>query len=106
MLLYIVLFVVGRFFYNTAIDNDKNGWGHGILSIVVFFVGTNAASVLIVLAFSILDEDLTSMPGELGISLMALPFGFLACWGLYKLLFYNWSKEEKFNENIIDEIGE
>ncbi|MEM6344809.1 MAG: hypothetical protein AAF927_13040 [Bacteroidota bacterium] len=105
MLLYIVLFIVGRFFYKTANDNDKNGWAHGILSIVVFFIGTNVASILIVLAFSAFADDATDLPGEFSLIFMALPFGFLACWGLYKLLFYNWSKEEKFNENIIDEIG-
>lgn len=101
----IFLYFIGKYFYNLAGDHDKSQWGFAILGVVSYYVGTFIAGIAFVIGYELFDFGSIDDLSDTVISLMGMPFGLLTCWGLYKILQRNWGKYEKFDENIIDEIG-
>ncbi|MEL7532730.1 MAG: hypothetical protein AAFN10_15530 [Bacteroidota bacterium] len=101
----LLIYFVGRYFYNLAGDYDKNQWGFAILGVVSYYAGSFVAALSIMIIGELSGAFIIEEGNEFILDLLGIPFGILACWGLYKLLERNWGKEEHFNENIIDEIG-
>jgi len=94
MLGLLLIYYIGKQFYNLAGEHNKSQWGFAIIGIVSYYGGT----ILVGLIFGIIDvirgvDYFTSM-NDIVINLMALPFGVLTCWGLYKILNANWSKKK------------
>lgn len=106
MLGILFIYFIGRYFYNLAGDYDKSQWGFAILGVVAYYVGTFAGALIMVIIGEVSGAFLFTEDNEFVLSLLSIPFGILACWGLYKILEKNWGKEERFNEDIIDEIGQ
>ncbi|MCH9660612.1 MAG: hypothetical protein K0U54_06845 [Bacteroidetes bacterium] len=106
MLGLILIYFIGKEFFKLANAYNKSKWGYAILGVISYYAGT----VIFVLAAVFGSEwfgdgtflDTTS---EMGLSLMAVPFGGLTCAGLYFLLRHLWKKNEQPEENLIDEIG-
>lgn len=104
MLGLLLLYYVGKAFYNLAIANNKNGWLFGILGVVVYYGGIFIGQVLIILVYTLwLKEDVEGLNNML-IALMSIPVGILTCWGFYALLKRSWTKPQRvFEENILDD---
>ena len=99
----ILLYFIGKYFYDLAIKHNKHKWGYAILGVVVNYAG---AIVLGAVLFIILElgewADIDSID-ETSAGLMAMPFGLLTCWAIYALLKRNWSKRSaNLSEDILD----
>lgn len=105
MLGIIFIYFIGKYFYNLAGDYDKSVWGFAILGVLSYYAGTFIGAFFLVIVGDLTGAFIFDESNELVLSLISIPFGILSCWGFYKILERNWGKEEKFNENIIDEIG-
>lgn len=104
----ILLYFIGKYFYDLAIKHNKHKWGYAILGIAAYYAG---AIVLGAMLFIILElgewADVDAID-ENAAGLIAMPFGLLTCWVLYALLKRNWSKRSaKLSEDILDagELG-
>ena len=100
----LLVYFIGKSYYELAGNYDKNKWGYAILGIVAYYMGTGLGGVLIGILALIGEFDVQGTPDML-LGLMALPIGLLSCWGLYKLLEKRWSKEPTFygDGSILDE---
>lgn len=92
MLSIILIYFIGKPFYNLAEAHYKNKWIFAILGVVTYYGGTFLGGFIlgVFIAFGYM-ESLLTLP-ELVLGLLTLPFGLLACWGLYAILKNIWSK--------------
>ncbi|MEL6650057.1 MAG: hypothetical protein AAFQ87_04545 [Bacteroidota bacterium] len=105
-LVFGLLYAIGRYFYYLAEDHGKSRWGFAILGIVSYYVGTILFSLLFLLAYDIFDLVSFNEADNTALNVLSIPFGIAFCIGFYHLLKRIWSKQEKFDPNIIDQIGE
>lgn len=91
----IFLYFIGKHFYELAQEHEKSQWGYAILGVISFYFGSFIAGVFIALSDILFETDYTNTASELVLSLIGIPFGFLTCWGLYKILKYSWSKKPR-----------
>src|SRR5687768_9646912 len=102
MLGLFLIYFVGKAFYQLAELYNKSKWGFAVLGVASYYAGTFFFGVAIGLSNELGWIDTGHVP-EIGLSLMGIPFGILACWGLYKILERQWSKPSKFtDEEILD----
>jgi hypothetical protein len=99
----VLLYFVGKAFYNLAGEHNKSQWGFAILGVVSYYIGLFVGAFVIGIVYVAMEADLEGTNDFL-LGLMALPVGVLTCWGFYKLLEFQWSKTPTFNsaEEVLD----
>ena len=107
MLGFILIFFIGKYFYQLAEEYQQNKWLYAIIGVVSYYVGTFIAGILIGILYVLIANDLSGLENtpDIVLSLMALPFGLLSCWGLYTILKKQWKKNIVKPENEIAQIG-
>ena len=105
MLLGIILiFFVGKAFYELAGLHHKSRWGFAILGVATYYAGILLAGFLMAIVSELGIFSFNDYPETL-LSVMAFPFGILSCWGTYALLRKQWSKTRKLETNEILDAG-
>ncbi|MFK7810517.1 MAG: hypothetical protein AB8F74_22110 [Saprospiraceae bacterium] len=104
MLGLLLLYFIGKKFSELAKDYNKKTWVYILLGIVSYYLGTFVGGIVLVIVldmfFSIAIEEID----DFVIGLMAMPFGLLMCWGYYRLLVRNWSKQKPIlSSDILDD---
>ena len=108
MLGIILIYFIGKQFYKLADEFDKNKWLFAILGVLTYYAGQVLFVLVLFLSDALLESDLLitlSSTDELKLSVLAIPIGLLACAALFFLLRKNWKKNQKPEENLIEEIG-
>ncbi|WP_339658707.1 hypothetical protein [uncultured Polaribacter sp.] len=105
MLGLVLLYWIGKYYYKLAEEYSKSKWGFTILGILSYYGGTIVFGFLFVIIAEIISPGYVDDFNDSLLGLLALPFGALACYGLYKYLEKTWIKEDPRNKNSIDEIG-
>lgn len=98
-----LIYWIGKSFYELAHEYDKSRWGFAILGVISYYAGTLLAGVV----FAILSDlgIIGSLDGvnNIFLSVLALPFGLLVCWVVYRILKNQWSKAERpADTDVID----
>ncbi len=86
MLGLILIYFLGKYFYDLAEQHKRHAWGHAILGVVVYYAGSFIAAFFIGVIMEFSSPGSIDSFNEYALGLMALPFGLLAAWGLYKYL--------------------
>jgi branched-subunit amino acid ABC-type transport system permease component len=97
MLGFVFMYFIGKYFYELAQKANKtNGimWLFAVLGVISYYVGTFVGGILIGVFAALFDINLEYYP-EFGITLMAVPFGFLLCFGFYTILKNTWKSKER-----------
>jgi hypothetical protein len=110
----LLLYFIAKPFYALAGEHNKSQWGFAILSIVVYYAGYLGGAFVMGIVLAIVDPSLVgdiSGITEIVFSLIAIPFGLLACWIFYRILLKQWDKVQEIPEgevldsNLFDEQG-
>jgi len=102
MLGLLLIYFLGKKFYELAHEYDRSRWGFAILGVVVYYLGTFLAGVIIVLLGSN-SAAFLNLP-DIVISLMSIPFGLLSAWILYRLLERSWiNAKESTDSDVLDQ---
>lgn len=103
MLLGLVLiYFVGKAFYDLAGRHDKSQWGYAILGVASYYAGILTAGFLMGIVSELGIVSFYDY-SEAVLGIMAFPFGVASCWGTYALLKNQWSKTKKVDtEEILD----
>ena len=107
MLGLIFIYWLGKFYYLLAEKHDKHKWGFAILGVATYYAGTFIAGILLgFVIFFFNGEDTFDNMSDTALSLMALPFGLLATWGLYQYLKKRWARTTlpTTNAEILDDL--
>lgn len=98
----VLIYFLGKAFYELAQNNGKNKWLFAILGVVSYYIGTFIGGIVLVLIEPWTGFDIETA-NNFVISLLALPFGLLTCYGFYQLLKYNWTKQPPSStEELLD----
>ena len=105
MLGLLLIYFIGRYFYNLADDFNKNKWLFTILGIVSYYVFYFLFAFLGGIIIALLSlTSILELP-EIVLGLMFIPFGIFGAWLFYFLLKKNWKKSAiKTDENILDSL--
>ena len=104
MLGLILIYWIGKYFYNLADDYNKSKWGFTILGIVSYYGGILVSGFVIGILAEIFSPGYFDDFNDTLFGLICLPLGGFICYLLYNYLEKTWSKEDPRNNNSIDEI--
>jgi len=103
MLGLFLIYFIGKSFYQLAHDYDKSRWGFAILGIVSYYAGTFIGGMILAIIGLIANSNFVETMPHIVLSLIAVPFGLLFCWGFYKILENQWDKPSKsINNDSLD----
>lgn len=105
MLGLLLIYFIGKYFYDLADNHDKNKWLFAILGVISYYFGTFIAGILIAIGYELWGVTSIENVNSLKLSFMALPIGILCCVSLYFILKRSWAKQETIDDTLIDEIG-
>jgi len=94
VLRFLLVFFIGKTFYDLASYHDKNKWLYAFIGLVSYFV---AAIVFALFAFLFIDA-MGSSPlnaNQLHLSMISVAVGLLSCWCVYKYLYSRWKNQNK-----------
>jgi hypothetical protein len=79
------------------------------LGVVTYYAGSFVAGIFLVILDLLMGWNWVGNEHDLVIGLISLPFGLLACWGVYKYLEITWQKATtktlKVDNQVIQEFG-
>lgn len=99
----VLLYFVGKAFYDLAGLHNKSQWGFAILGVVSYYGGLFAGGIILAIASELAGWSIDDL-SDTALGFMALPLGVLTCWGTYVLLKSMWTKAaEKVNsDDVLD----
>jgi hypothetical protein len=100
----VLLYFVGKAFYDLAGINNKSEWLYAILGVGSYYAGLLIGGILIAIGYELFVGSVDEVNDTL-LSILALPIGVLACWGFYRLLKSRWEKSQTFSasaEEVLD----
>lgn len=101
----LLIYFIGKRFYDLSEEFNKNKWLFAILGIAVYY-GMGFLSVMIIVLLDMLIFEWNfDWESSFGINLLVIPFGLLAVWGYYMLLENRWKKTVVIVKNEINNIG-
>src|SRR5689334_9471590 len=93
----LLIYFIGKAFYELAHEHDRSQWGFAILGVVSYYGGTFIGGFILGLIYEFgLSESIENVNSVL-LGFMAVPFGLLICWGFYHLLKKSWSRSADSN---------
>ncbi|ULC58871.1 hypothetical protein MBM09_13245 [Flaviramulus sp. BrNp1-15] len=105
MLGLLLIYFIGKRFYDLSVEYNQNKWLFAILSVVVYY----AAGFVFGIVLAILDLYVFNWgidwDNNFGINLLGLPVGLLAVWGFYMVLENKWKKTVVLVKDEIQDIG-
>lgn len=101
----LLIYFIGKRFYDLSVEYNQNKWLYAVLSIVIYYAaGFVLGIVVAVLDIYIFDWGI-DWDNSLGVNLLGLPAGLLTIWGFYIFLENKWKKSVIVIKDEIDDIG-
>ncbi|MFD2727296.1 hypothetical protein [Hyunsoonleella rubra] len=104
MLSIVLLYFIGKYYYELAQEYYKHRWGYGILGIVVYYAGSAIGGVLVALADDLFDLGI-NFESRINLMIIAFSFGVSLAVLVYFYLNRRWKKSVVVPKDEIDEIG-
>lgn len=103
MLGLLLIFFIGKAFFNLAQTHERNKWLFGVLGVVVYYGMTIIGGLVIVfIAVTIGNEGILNYSDTI-LGLMGVPVGLLSVWGFHYMLRKNWEANPKNqNSDLLD----
>lgn len=105
MLGLVLIYFIGKKFYELSEEHNKSKWKFAILGVLTYYAGTFLAGLvyeLLAMSFGFVSVEKMN---NFKLALIALPFGIISCYLLYYFLEKSWKKEKNNSSNSIDDIG-
>ena len=105
MLGLLLIYFIGKRFYDLAGKHDKNQWGFAIFGVIAYYFGTFIAGILLAIYYEYYSSNYIEDMSDVALGLIALPFGLLSCVILYIVLEKQWQRKPSVSSNydILDE---
>jgi len=109
----ILLYFVGKAFYELAGRHNKGQWLFAILGVGTYYAGLFVGGMLVAIGYELFIGSVEEVNDTL-LGLLGLPVGVLACWGFFRILKSRWETKETFSgsssevldANLIDQNPE
>ena len=104
MLGILLIYFIGKRFYDLSEEYNQNKWLYAVLSIVVYYAAGAFFGVILGILALILEWDI-NWENNFGINLLGIPIGLLTDWGFYVILENRWKKKIVLVKDEIEDIG-
>ncbi|MCJ8290343.1 MAG: hypothetical protein HRT58_11820 [Crocinitomicaceae bacterium] len=95
MLGLVIIYFIGKSFFNLAKKHERNKWLFGILGVVTYYGMTIVGGLIIVFIAAVIgNESIFELP-DIVLGLMGIPIGLLSIWLLHYMLRKNWEGHPK-----------
>lgn len=101
---FILIYWMGKYFYQLADKYNQNKWLFAILGIVVYYLSQFVVGLFIGVLNAIFNFGIDF--NNFGVNLIGIPIGFLFVYLFYILLEKNWKKSKIEPIERIDQIGQ
>lgn len=103
MLGLLIIYFIGKSFFNLAKKHKRNKWLFAILGVVTYYGMTIIGGFIIMfIAAAAGNESIFELP-DIVIGLMGIPVGLLSIWLLHYMLRKNWEGDPKDeNPELLD----
>ncbi|MBD0825093.1 hypothetical protein [Aestuariibaculum marinum] len=105
MLSILLIYFMGKKFYELAIQYNQNKWLYAVLSIVVYFVSTFIFGIVLAVLDEFVFNWYIDWDNNSFISYLGIPVGLLSLYGFYKFLESRWKKNIVIIKDEIQDIG-
>lgn len=111
MLGIILIYFIGKRFYDLAGEFDKHQWKHAIIGVVSYYGTLIVVQMIIFMIYFMMNPAELDYEGdvdsstEMIVGLISIPFGILACYLSFKYFQKKWNKEKQLEAVSIDDIG-
>ena len=105
MLGFLLIYFIGKYYYNLAGYHDKNKWTYAIIGVAAYYAGTLLFGVIAGFVLALSTDISVDDVDSLLLGLICLPFGVGATALLYYLLKKNWEKKRNTDLEMIEQIG-
>jgi len=86
MLGLLLLYWIGKHFYKLAENYNRHAWGHAIMGIVCYYLGTFVGGLALIIIIEMINPGGTDTLDDYALGLMGVPFGLLSLWLLSRYL--------------------
>ncbi|HEY0651639.1 MAG TPA: hypothetical protein VGD65_00880 [Chryseosolibacter sp.] len=103
MLALILIFFVGKYFFDLAGRYDRSEWGYAILGVISYYAGTFLIGIVLGILgeFSVIT-NVDEIPNTV-LTLLAVPAGALTSFLLYRYLENRWDRpQEQAPSELLD----
>ncbi len=105
MLGLILLYFIGKSFYDLGVKHEQNAWVWGVLGIVFYYFGAFLVGVAIALAYEFAEWGTIDELSDRELGLLAMPFGLLSAFLGYRFLDRHYSNKKDFSDSDILDQG-
>ncbi len=92
MLGILLLYWIGKYYYQLAEKHGKSRWGFAIFGIVIYYIGVFTFGFFVGVLIEIISPGYWDNLNEMVLGLLMLPFGILSTFIAYKYLERTWDK--------------
>ncbi len=104
MLGLILIYFLGKVFYELAGEHGKHQWGFAIGGVATYYLGSFIGGILIVIGMEIMTPGSVDEMDDTFLGILAIPFGLLIYWILYQYLKRSWVRGAIIdNPDILDD---
>lgn len=104
MLGILLIYFIGKRFYDLSVEYNQNKWLYAVLSIVIYYASGLIFGVVLALLDMFFEWGI-EWEDNFGINLLGIPVGLLAVWGFYLILESKWKKPAVIVKDEISDIG-
>ena len=105
MLSILLIYFLGKYFFDLADEFDKNKWMYAILGVISYYFGSIVIGGIVIALLDLFVDIGINWDNNIGLSFMLLPFGIATSYLFYYLLKRYWSKSVIVAKDEIQEIG-
>ena len=104
MLELILIYFVGRKFYELSDFYNRNKWLFAVLGGLCYFISVFVFGMILGFVDAVYGIGM-NWDNTVFLSLIGLPVGLLMCYIFYNILDRKWKKEDEINKEEINDIG-
>lgn len=102
MLGLLLIYFIGKAFYDLADKYEKSKWVFAILGVVSYYAGT----ILFGVVAALIDNgNWILRQNDIVIMVVSIPIGLITCSILYFALKHNWKKNAVSPDELLEEFG-
>lgn len=105
MLGILLIYFIGKRFYDLSVQYQQNKWLYTILSVVIYYAAGFVFGIVIALLDIYIFDWGIDWDNNWGVNLLGLPVGLLTVWGFYMFLESKWKKSILVIKDEIEDIG-
>ncbi len=105
MLGLILLYFIGKSFYDLGVKHEQNAWLCGVLGIVFYYLGAFLVGIALALAYEFAGWGTIDELSDRELGLLAMPFGLLSAFLGYRFLDSHYSGKKDLSESDILDQG-